>query len=217
MRILALVVCAGLGVLNTGCVFRYANAERNIDSAFRRVYVPAVTDASTRGGQAGRVSSAVRRALSLDTRFALVPANEARVAVDVQILESAKVTTEVVECKAGTEVLAAESSPCEVVQKGFILPDASAERETALLDVRIRLVDLNTGRLLHNRVLPQVSSGAYPLVGEAEARAGLRRTPELHALRYVEKVDSAIDRIGQTVAAEVVGVLLSLDASSQGL
>ena len=217
MPIVFFFASAFIALASSGCVFRYANAERNIDSAFRRVYVPAVTDASTRGGQAGRLSHAVRRSLSLDTRFALVPANQARVAVDIQILESAKVTAEVVECKTGTEILAAESTSCDAVKRGFNLPDASAERETALLDVRVRVVDLNDGRLLYNRVLPQVSSGPYPLVGEAETRAGLKRTPELHALRYVEKVDAAIDRIGQTVAAEVSGVLLSLDTSSDAL
>jgi hypothetical protein len=215
VAITGVALASALGA--SGCTFRYANAERNIDSAYRRVYLPTATDASARGGQASRVSQAVRRALALDTRFSLVPVNQARVAVDVTIVDSARVTSEVIECKTNQEILAGESVSCADVQKGFALPDASAEKEVTLVDVRVRVVDLTDGRLLYNRTLPKVSSGVYELVGDVDTRRGLKATPQLHALRYVERVDAALERVGQGVAAEIVSALLSLDSYDASL
>lgn len=196
----------------SSCVFRFANAERNIDALYRRIYLPAANDYGTHGGVSARVSQAVRRALALDTRFSLVPASEARVAVDVAILDSRRVTTKVLECKSDDDVVASDSRSCRNLKDDFSAPDASAEQESTVVDLRVRLVDLGDGRLLFNRTLPNVSSGAYDLVGTADTRKGLEDTPQLHALRYVENVDAAYARVGEVVAAQVVSALLSLDS-----
>lgn len=197
-----------------GCVARFSNSERNVDGNFRKVYVPAVNDVSTRGGQAGRVSAAVRRAIALDTRFSMSSLQNARWALDVTIRDSVRQTTRFEECKQAGEVLAGDAYACTNVERNFNTPEVSAEEEALLLDVDVRAIDLNNGGTLAAKRYARVSSGAYNLVGDDDTRKMLAATPELHALRYVENADDAVARIGQTIAADILALLAGIDPAA---
>lgn len=194
-----------------GCVVRLTNSERNVETSFRKIYFPAATDISTHGGQASRISVAVRRAFALDTRFELTSLDEARWALDVQIKNSLVTATKTEECKLGTEVLGSGAYGCELVLNNFNQPTISSEEEQLFLDVDVRAIDLNTGKALRSLRFEKVSSGAFPVVGDADIRARLRATPQLHALRYVENRDSAVDTIASNIAGQVLASMLTLD------
>ena len=209
---LATVLC--LATPLSGCVVRLTNSERSVDTSFRKIYLPAATDISARGGHAGRLSAAVRRAFALDTRFELTSLEDARWALDVQIKDSMLAAAKTEECKLGTEVLASGSYACTQVLENFNQPEISSEEEQLLLDIDVRAIDLNTGKSLRSLRFEKVASGAFPVVGDADIRARLRATPELHALRYVENVDNATDTIASNIAAQIIASMLTLDPSA---
>jgi hypothetical protein len=195
----ALTLC--IAIFHTACVFRFSNAERNIDSSYRRIYVPSVADSSTRGGNSARVSQALRRQLALDTRFELVPADQARLAVDVRIVDTRRVTTKISECVKDSDTVASTSRLCADLKNNFAVPDASSEEETFQMDAQVRILDLSSGKTLYSKSYQNISSGAYDIVGNTETKAPLQKTPELHSLRYAEN------------ANEIVTALLTLDTS----
>ena len=208
-----LLICS-LGIFALpGCVFRFENSAPTEGARYTHVYFPSATDASPLGGQASRISMAAHRAVALDTRIVLVPVSEAEVAVDLQIQTSNKVTTTVVECKQGNEELASFSRSCVQAKDNLRMPDASVETEAAVMDVRLQIVDLQTGQLLTNSVLKNISSGNYPLVGDDTVKRSLRSFSELHALRYAENVDSAITTIGNQIGAQVLQNLVALQST----
>jgi hypothetical protein len=207
----ALTLC--IAIFHTACVFRFSNAERNIDSSYRRIYVPSVADSSTRGGNSARVSQALRRQLALDTRFELVPADQARLAVDVRIVDTRRVTTKISECVKDSDTVASTSRLCADLKNNFAVPDASSEEETFQMDAQVRILDLSSGKTLYSKSYQNISSGAYDIVGNTETKAPLQKTPELHSLRYAENSDAAIAVAGRALANEIVTALLTLDTS----
>lgn len=199
-----------------GCVVRFRNSEQGLNSSFRRIYLPASTDTSTYGGASARVSYAVRRAMSLRTEISLVALDEARVALDLQILSRSRVTSEQLECSSdetvrNSQFLASGAVPCRT-ERGFAQAEISAESERQNMTVQARAVDLNTGQVLFTRNF-DLASG-YPIVSaDEDVKVQLRSVPEYHALRYMENADKAVQSMANQVASQIVGSILSLDPS----
>lgn len=196
-----------------GCVVRFVNADRRVDSSFRKIFVPAATDTSTRGGQAARLSAAIRRAIALDTRFALVSMEEARWALDVQVRNSQRQTAQTSDCErdADKNSVASGAYSCDSVKLSFSQPSVSSETEVVSLSVNARAIDLQTGRALVSTSFDTITSGELPVVGTEAVQRNLARTPELHALRYVENIDRGVENIADKIAASLLNTLLSLD------
>lgn len=201
-----------LALSTQGCVLRFSNSDRRIDANYRRIFVPSAVDSSSRGGQASRISRQLRQALALDTRFVLVPLNEARLAVDVQILDSKKVTTATADCdrKPTNNRVASGAFSCDDAMLNINQATVSSEKENLVMEIQVRVIDLNSGHIVSKNTFKNISS-EYPVVSASDTvNANLSRTPQLHALRYVENMDGAVDSIGSSVASSVLSALLSL-------
>ena len=87
--------------------------------------------------------------------------------------------------------------------------------------VRVSAIDLKRGSVLDSRTIEITEiSATYPVVAEKDSaglqtRANLARTPQLHALRYVENRDNAVEGIAQRIAAEVVAMMESIGSRVQ--
>ena len=141
--------CLLLALVLGGCVTGFTNAQRRLDSRSRTLFVPAVSDVSSRGGNSGRLSVAIRRALALDTRFQLVPIEEARWAVGMDLVNVDRRTETAAECAgSNTQANATVASlafACKKLQEQLALAEVSSETESVGLDLRVRAVDLTSG------------------------------------------------------------------------
>jgi hypothetical protein len=241
-----LFLSANLSMLSlcvlSGCVIGFTNAEVGLESTFRRLYVPSATDSSVRGGQAARVSGAVRRALSRDTRFTLTSLDEARWAIDIRLADRRQVTTKIsdspcVKQDDGTHtgVVASRSYNCganalprlkdpkdpSLGETGTLdnnsraslvenVPSLSSEKETIHLSFFVRIIDLETGQVFSSfkTNLP----AEFDVVGSDEIQGRLAATPEIHALRYVDNMDTAVEGIGSQVATQILAAVSSLES-----
>jgi hypothetical protein len=193
-----------------GCVFRFTNDVSHLATAQpESVYLPAAQDVSEEGGQSLRISKAVRRAIALDTRFVLSSKENARVALDLKIVSGKRTAVEIKECKQGTEDLAGGSRNCKDLKNDFRFPNAASEKERRVITLRARVIHLQTGKVINQSDFKDVSSGDYEVVGADAEKGELSATPELHALRYLENNDAAVDRMGNTLSALILAMLLA--------
>lgn len=200
--------------LTSACTVRFTNAERSGPSPARpAVYVPTAVDVSSFGGHAGRISAAVRRRLATDPRVLLTSRDRARWGVDIRIIERNRLITAVERCYAGVKRVGSAAYPC--VEDAIHQPSVSATGEQLQLTVDIIAIDLRTGASVASKRIDG-SAGNFFVVADAGTTegstilAGLSHTPELHALRYLENTDAAIDRIGNTIAGVVVAEVKKL-------
>lgn len=204
-------IALGCFFLNA-CVIRFRNSERGLDASFRKVYVPAATDISTRAGPAARISYAVRRAMALKTQISLVPLDEARLGVDIQVNNQTRSTVKALECNKtvdpARQTVASKSYTCS--QLGFSQATVSSEVEAVTLNVVARAIDLNTGKVFFTKTFEM--NRQYQVVApEGELQNNIAALPEVHALRYQENGDNATVEIAEVIADQVVDSILSLD------
>lgn len=206
MKIALLLVCT---VLFSGCAIRFANADRRLDSSFRKIYVPSATDMSTTGGNSGKLSMELRKLLALDTRFELVGIEKARWALDIEVLDRKKTVVKIGECLEGRESqIAGQAFNCKEVLGTFNQATAGSEEEAVHLSVRARAVDLNSGKTMFTK--NYAASSTYRVVGSAETEVAIQRTPQLHSLRYQENLDNAVSGSASSIASQIAADILSL-------
>lgn len=202
----------------SSCVVRFANSEQGLSENYRRVYLPAAIDNTSRGGVAARVAFAIRKQLSLRTEITLVPIEEARLALDIEIRNHTRASTSQADC----EELLKEDPNARVASEAFSCKDdlsfgraqVSAEGETITLDVLARAVDLNNGSVFFARSF--LVSRSFPVVHDEIAerkRLAEAKLPQYHALRYLENADDTALSLGYTIADKIVLTILTLDPS----
>lgn len=212
-------VLVPLIALLCGCVTGFTNAQRRLDARERSIFVPAVVDTTSRGGNSGRLSMAIRRAIALDTRFQLAPLEQARWALGMDLVGFDRRTEKAAEC-AGSQSqpdaeVASRSFTCKQLTGQLALAEVSSEEESVGLDLRVRAIDLNTGKTMLAIRYDPTRRAVFPVVGNQDVQAGLRLTPQLHALRYLENEDAAVEAMGAQIAANLLGSILSLEAQPQ--
>lgn len=201
----------------SGCIYRLANKELDLSARPRTLYMSAVTDSTSRAGQAPKLMTAIRRLITQNRNFILTDLKTARWGLEIQITDSARSITRVEKCDQGNEILASGAVSCPKISAAGNLPDVSAEEEVALLSVVARAIDLRTGATLFQLNLPNLTTGAYAIVGDGTVRASLSNAQDLHVLRYMENSENAIDSLAATAAARIYEQLIALPPPTPSL
>ncbi|MEY2986976.1 MAG: hypothetical protein RJB13_497, partial [Pseudomonadota bacterium] len=186
-----------------GCVYRFANQERFSSDRPRTIYIAPIADHTAHSGQASHLMTALKHLFARERSFIITDISSARWGVEVYITGSSRAITRVEKCDQGNEVLASGSIPCSQIKAENKLPDVSPEEEVATMSFRARAVDLSNGRVLFDMNLPNLSSGAYDLVGDGTVKASLSQKRELHLLRYFENSSRATQGLAQTAAQRI--------------
>ncbi|MEN9826979.1 MAG: hypothetical protein RI953_2724 [Pseudomonadota bacterium] len=213
---LCLLLLIGLISL-PGCIYRLANLERMPSTNPRTLYIRPIDDNTSRAGQAPKLMGALRRLLTQDRAFILTDLETARWGLEIRILESGRSIIRVEKCDQGNEILASGAVPCGRVSAGGKLPDISAEEEVSQMSVDARAIDLQTGAVLFNLQLPNLTTGAYNIVGDGTVRASMSNAQGLHALRYMENSANAVESLANTAAARIYEQLVNLSPPSPSL
>jgi hypothetical protein len=213
----SLVLSALFSVLFSGCIYRFTNSDRVLTSQPRTLYISPVTDATARAGQAPRLTAALRRLLTQNRDFILTDVKTARWGLEVQITDAARSVTKVEKCDQGNEILASGAVPCNKIKTAGNLPDVSAEEEVAQMSVVARGIDLRTGTVLFQLNLPNIATGAYPIVGDGTVKASLSNSQDLHVLRYMENSENAVESLAGSIAARIYDQLIAIPPPSPSL
>ncbi|NBX17570.1 MAG: hypothetical protein EBR09_09415 [Proteobacteria bacterium] len=201
----------------SGCIYRFANSDRIISSQPRTLYISNVTDGTARAGQAPKLTAALRRLITQNREFILTDVHTARWGLEIQITDAARSVTRVEKCDQGNEILASGAVPCSKIKSENKLPDVSAEDEVAQMSVVARALDLRTGAVLFQLNLPNIATGAYPIVGDGTVRASLSNSQDLHVLRYMENSENAVESLAGTIAARIYDQLVAIPPPSPSL
>lgn len=192
-----------ISVWLSGCVYHFANSDRNLNTQPRTIFIAHVEDHTSRAGQSARLMAALKRLLAQDRSFIVTDRKTARWGVEIQITSASKAITRVEKCDQGNEILASGAISCAQIQANGKLPDISAEEEISQISVSARGLDLETGAVLFQSSFPNLTSGAYNVVGDGSVRASLSQKQSLHALRYLENAENASESLAQIAAQRI--------------
>jgi hypothetical protein len=210
--------CAALLLFICGCAVNFTNAQQGISPEYRKVFVPAATDISTSGGNSLRISQAVRRKLAKNTQFELVPLEEARWGIDIRIVARKIGITLVEVCTTANPIIASGAHKCD--DTNIHIPTKVADQEGVGMVAEIHTIDLRTGQTIRkSQVDLNPSEVPFWVVADrngdgARVRSSLSRTPELHALRYAENLDAAVERAGERIATQVMAMMEALSSGN---
>ncbi|MBX9703553.1 MAG: hypothetical protein K2X39_05315, partial [Silvanigrellaceae bacterium] len=82
----------------TSCTVGFSNSLRQLDSRYAKIFIPSAYDSSSFGGQASRLSMAVRTLLSKKTDIEISDLDEARWAISIKIMQRNQLVTQVDDC-----------------------------------------------------------------------------------------------------------------------
>ena len=197
-------------LLAPACVYRFANSERYLSPQPRTLFISSVIDTTSRAGQSARLMAALKRLLAQDRSFIITDLKTARWGLELQITAASRAITRVEKCDQGNEVLASGSANCAQIRANGKLPDISAEEEIAQITVQARAIDLETGAVLFQSNLPNLTTGPYPVVGDCSVRASLSNKQSLHTLRYLENSENASEALAQIAAQRIYEQLIGI-------
>jgi hypothetical protein len=201
----------------SGCVYKLVNSERMSVHQPRTLFINPVNDQTSRGGQAAKLMAALRRQLLQDRSFILTDLETARWGLEVRVTDSNRAITKFEKCDQGNEILASGAVPCNRISGDGDLPNISAEEEISVMSVEATGLDLRTGTVLFRLNLPNLTSGAYNVVGDGTVRGALSSNRNLHVLRYFENSEKAVESLANTAAVRIYEQLVSVPPPSPSL
>ncbi len=212
----------------------FANKESHVPFVYSKIYLPAAHDSSIYSGNSSRLSTAVRRILAQRTDVKLSPLSEARIALQIRILDRVQTIVTVDNCQnPGTPFVGNLAFSCakihpELAQKktndvqlpsAFNQPSISPNTENLSLAVAVKAIDLNTGETLwgKNYFANNIAPIVFNEIGDTDNRAssGLAQTPQLHGLRYQEAIDNAVESFSNAIAADLQTALFASLSKNQ--
>ncbi|BBH53274.1 hypothetical protein [Fluviispira sanaruensis] len=202
-----------------GCVVGFANMHNHVPEEYTKVYIPAANDFSIYGGNSSRLSYAIRSKLSERTDFVFSKLEDARWALQVNILDRKQSITAVDSCKnPSTPNVASGAYSCAKIHPeslnpttntpyDFNKPTVSPSSEQLSLVVDVKAIDLNTGNIMWVKrySASNISPTVFNEIGDTDGRTlnYMQQTPDLHALRYQEAVDNAVKAFSTAIANDV--------------
>lgn len=179
----------------------------------RSVYIPSAVDATPSGGLSWRLTQAVHLQAAQHLNLRLTNQRTARVGVSLEIAQTGWQVLEISECEtsdSGEEGLRIGSGTYRCSELKYTLQQARAASEKELLsaEVKVRAIDLQTGRSLFSRSFT-ATSGPFDVVGDGTLTANLIDRPEFHTLRYLDNQDQARQRVAEQLAGQIVSLLLA--------
>jgi hypothetical protein len=224
VRIL-IVLSAVLLSFFCSCVVGFANSQNHVPSKYSKIYLPAANDTSIYSGNSSRLSFAVRRVLANRNDIQLTSLQEARLALQIHILDRQQSIVAVDNCRnaSGTPTVASGAFLCTKIHPeltggnasaptSFNQPSISPKQENMALVVQAKIFDLNTGQLLWSKIydggtLPAVVFDEIGDNGDGRTTTYMAQTPGLHALRYQEAVDNAVESYSRSIASDLAATL----------
>jgi hypothetical protein len=211
-----------------GCLLGFTNAQRHIPKEFFNVYVPAAQDVSIYGGNSSRLSVAVRQKLAERTDLNLTSLQKARWAMKVTVLNRVQSIVAVDSCKnPSTPTVASGAFTCTAIHPEFTTtqsqntsrptsfnqPSVSPSQERISLVVQVRAIDLKTGAILWTSLYTadNIPPVVFNEIGDTDGSTMkyMQWTPDLHALRYQETVDAAVQAFSNAIALNLQADLFS--------
>lgn len=179
----------------------------------RVVHIPSAVDQTAHGGLSNRLTRALHLEALKNLQLRLVPIDEARVAVDVQIEDVSWSVVKVSECDSRSETAAtgrmgSQAYGCKTVGYSVEQAEVTSEQEALTVRVTAQGVDLATGQSIFRRTLT-AGSGAFDVVGDSTVTGNLTNRPEFHAIRYVDNRDRARQLVAESLGAQITGLILS--------
>jgi hypothetical protein len=167
----------------------------------------------------------VRDLLSKRTDIKLVPVNEARWALQMTILDRQQTIVAVDDCtNTGNPTVGSGAFLCTTIHPeifnentslptSFNQPSVSPSQESISLVVSVRAIDLNNGQVmwakLYNGQVPPVVFNEIGDTGDRITMTQLQNMPDLHAMRYQEVVESAVQTYSQAIAADIENLVFT--------
>jgi hypothetical protein len=203
-----------------GCVVGFANSQNHVPIAYSKIYVPAANDSSTYSGNSSRLSFAIRQILANRSDVELSSLKEARVALQIKILDRKQSIAAVDNCNnaSGTPTVGSGAYLCTQIHpeltgnptapSSFNQPSVSPSSESLALVVDVKAYDLNTGRVLWGKNyfaenMPPVVFNEIGDNGDGRTMTYMAQIPNIHGLRYQEAVDNAVQTFSNSIANDL--------------
>ena len=225
MRSKRLFIVGAAAFFLQACTVGFGNASRHVPSEFSRLYIPAAKDHSPYGGNASRLSQAVRERLARRSDLILTDLHHARWALSITVLDRVQTVQSIDDCNnPGTPTVANGAYECskihpeltggdESLPHSFVQPSLSPDDESMSLVVLVKAIDLNTGKLLWSKRyedsnIPAVVFNEIGDTGDGRVLTYMQNLPDMHALRYQESVDNAVSNYSQAIAKDIENLVL---------
>ncbi|KAB8033422.1 hypothetical protein [Fluviispira multicolorata] len=208
-----------LSIISNSCIIGFSNMHNHIPEEYAKVYLPAAHDFSIYGGNSSRLSFAIRNKLSERTDISFTNLENARWALQINILDRIQSITAVDSCKnPSTPNTASGAYSCAKIHPealdsktstpyAFNKPTISPATEQLSLVVEVKAFDLNSGKVMWAKryAASNISPAVFNEIGDTDGRTlnYMQQTPDLHALRYQEAVDNAVKAFSTAIAADV--------------
>ncbi len=209
-----------------GCVVGFTNAQNHVPVLYSKIYLPAAIDYSIYSGNSSRLTYAIRNVLANRRDIQLTVLEDARVALQVKILDRLQSINAVDDCHnlGGTSSVASGAFTCSAIHPelsqsnpgptSFNQPAVSPRSESISLVVDAKAIDLNNGHILWAKkyVASNISPTTFDEIGDAgdnRTHAYTAQTPDLHSLRYQEAIDNAVKAYSNKIADDIKNSLIS--------
>ncbi|MES2615550.1 MAG: hypothetical protein V4591_09055 [Bdellovibrionota bacterium] len=216
---LKLSICS-LFILFSSCVVGFSNSQNHVSSVYSKIYVPSANDHSIYSGNSSRLSYAVRNVLSNRTDIELCRVEEARIALQITVIDRQQSILAVDNCaNPGTSTVGNGAFLCSTIHPelrggdstlptSFNQPSVSPTSESLSLVVDVKVIDLNDGNiLLKKRYLAKnVAPAVFNEIGDTGDGiliASMSNKPDMHGLRYQEAVDNAVQAFSNAFASQL--------------
>ena len=205
----------------------FYNSQSHIPIVYSNIYVPAANDSSIYSGNSSRLSFAVRNVLANRTDIHLTDISNARVALQIKILDRQQTIAAVDSCNnaSGTPTVGSGAFVCTQIHPemtggnpgapiSFNQPSVSPSKESLSLIVEAKAIDLNDGKILWAK--RYIAGNLAPVIfneigdnGDGRTMVYMAKIPDQHGLRYQEAVDSAVQAFSNTIATDLQAALFA--------
>lgn len=216
------VLCLFWSFFISSCTVGLQNARMRVPEKYSKIYIPAATDSSVSAGNAARVSSAIRGQVAKDTDVQFTNLEEARLALQIKILDRTRTIQSVDSCNnAGTPTIGSGAFACSAVHpemldpntnlpSSFNLPNSSPSSESVNLQIQVRAIDLNSGAVIWGKIYNVGQTwNEIGDTGDGRTASHLQFAVDLHALRSQEALDTAVQNAADSIAVDVRNQLFS--------
>ena len=214
----AIVCLVVVGAFFSSCVTGFSNARNQVPPLYSKIYLPAANDTSAYSGNSSRLSYAIRNVLASRTDVELTALKDARLAIQIKILNRQQTIQTVDSCNnPGTTTVASNAFECSFIHpeltgnkdspRSINQPSVSPSTESLYLVVDVKAIDLNNGAVLWAKhyYAGNISPVVFNEIGDTDSRTltYMSNKPDLHGLRHQEAVDNAVQSFSNAIANDI--------------
>ena len=222
-RGMTIIIC----LLFNSCVVGFYNSQNHVPVIYSKIYIPAANDSSIYSGNSSRLSYAVRNALANRTDVQLTSLDDARLALQIKIIDRQQSIAAVDSCNnaSGTPTVGSGAFKCTQIHPemtggssttptSFNQPSVSPSSENLTLVVDAKAIDLNNGKILWAKryFAGNIAPIVFNEIGDVDGgrtMAYMAQNPDQHGLRYQEAVDNAVQAFSSSIATDLKTALFA--------